>query len=457
MTKRTITPGPASSAPMTPLERRSVAVLASIYGFRIFGLFLVFPVFAPYAATLAPHAPILVGLALGIYGLTQAMLQIPSGMASDVFGRKAVMTTGLVVFAIGSFVAGVSHGIWGLVLGRAIQGAGAISAATMALTADLTRESQRTKAMAVIGVTIGGAFSLSMVLSPVLQGSLGVPGIFQLTAVLAVIAIGLLWWKVPNPERPLTFEPSAELRDIIRDRRLWPLDAGIFFLHMTLTALFVVLPGTLVATTGIPLARQWEIYLPVIGAAFLTMGPFIHLGHRAPKKVIFGAVGLLVLAECAYAAGHNHTIALAVGMWLFFTGFSLLESVFPSLISRLVPGHSKGAAIGVYSTSQFSGAFLGGFLGGALAQGFGAEAVFAASLIVTLIWMGLAFLAPEPTLLESRQIRLSRERARSADIVHDLSTLPGVIEVVVVPDEGLAYLKIDPKIFADTTIRPFTA
>ena len=456
MTRRAITRPPDSRASMTPLERRSVAVLASIYGFRIFGLFLVFPVFAPYAGTLAPHAPILVGLALGIYGLTQALLQIPSGMASDLFGRKAVMSAGLLVFAIGSLVAGFAHGIWGLILGRAVQGAGAISAATMALTADLTRESQRTKAMAAIGITIGAAFSLSMVLSPALLGPLGVPGIFKLTAMLAMTAIGVLWWKVPNPGRPLAFESPAALRDILRDRRLWPLDAGIFFLHMTLTALFVVLPGTLVGTAGIPLAQQWEIYLPVIGAAFLTMGPFIHMGHRAPKKVVLGAVGLLALAECIYAAAHSNVIALAIGMWFFFTGFSLLESVFPSLISRLVPAHSKGAAIGIYSTSQFSGAFIGGFFGGALAQGFGAEAVFIGSLAVLLVWLGLAARTPEPTLLQSRELRIDRERARSASIVRDLSALPGVTEVVLVADEGLAYLKIDPKIFKEADLKAFT-
>ncbi|MHB1567187.1 MAG: MFS transporter [Acidiferrobacter sp.] len=450
-------PGLAAGAPMTPLERRAVAVLASIYGLRVFGLFLIMPVLAPYAAVLAPHMPLWGGLALGAYGLTQALLQIPSGRASDVFGRKPVMVVGLVVFAIGSLIAGFSHGIVGLVLGRAIQGAGAISAATMGLAADLTRDGQRTKAMALIGITIGAAFSVSLIVSPVLDGSIGVPGMFKLTAVLAVLAIGVLLWQVPRPDHPIHTEAPVALRDVIRDRHLLPLDFGIFFLQLVLTAMFVVLPETLIHTTGLPLDRQWEIYLPVVVVAFFTMGPFIHFGSRAPKPMLLVAVGALVLAELTYVVGYEAPVALVVGMWLFFTGFSLLESVLPSLISRLVPVQSRGAAIGVYSTFQFSGAFVGGVLGGAMAQYVGVEAVFIGSFIITLVWALVVIRTAPPPLLERRLVRLDHDPARSASIARELSALPGVAEVVLVADERTAYLQVDPQVFNEALVKPLTS
>lgn len=446
----------AATSPLTSFERRAVAVLAAIYGLRIFGLFLIMPVLAPYAAGLAPHMPVWGGLALGVYGLTQALLQIPSGRASDVFGRKPVMVTGLVVFAIGSVVAGAAHGIVGLILGRALQGAGAISAATMGLAADLTRDEQRTKAMAIIGITIGVAFSASLIVSPVLDGVIGVPGMFDLTAVLAVLAVGVLLWQVPRPDRRIRSEAPVALRDVIRDHRLWPLDFGIFVLQVVLTALFVVLPATLMHTMGVPLDRQWEIYLPVVALAFFTMGPFIHLGNRQPRPVLRVAVGVLALAELMYVLGYRSPVALVIGMWLFFTSFSLLESVLPSLISRLVPVQSRGAAIGVYSTCQFSGAFLGGVLGGVLVQYAGVEAVFIGSLAVTLLWVGVVVRAAPPALLERRLVRLDYDQTRAAAIARELSALPGVAEVVLVADERTAYLKVDPRIFDETRVKPLT-
>lgn len=445
--------------PMTSLERRSVAVLAAIYGLRILGLFLIFPVFALYAGRLEGHTPFLVGAALGIYGLTQAILQIPLGAISDRVGRKPVIALGLLVFALGSVIAALSDSIVGVILGRAIQGAGAIAAAVMAMLSDLTREEQRTKAMALVGITIGAMFILSMMLGPLLNKAIGVPGIFWLTAALAVIAVVVLLAGVPTPARSQSHTASlAQFAAILRDKQLLRMDVGIFVLHLVLTALFLAVPHVLVQYNGLPVNDHWRVYLPVMLIAIVTMAPFIRLGNRGEgaRWVLIGAVAVLLLAETVFALGYRQYMVVALGLWLFFTAFNLLEALLPSLISRLAPAQSRGAAIGVYSTSQFLGAATGGLLGGAMLGRFGLAGVFAGSAVVLAVWLMIVLVAPAPRLLTTQTLHLAPDVGRNPDLAGTLSRLPGVAEAVVLADARIAYLKVDPQVFDEKVLLPYS-
>lgn len=435
---------------MSPLERRAVVVLAGVYALRILGLFLIMPVFALYAADLKGSTPFLIGLALGAYGLTQVLLQIPFGFASDRLGRKPVIVAGLLVFALGSVIAASSESMTGIVIGRAIQGAGAIPAVLMALVADLTREEQRAKAMAAIGITIGAAFVSSMVLSPLLDRWVGVPGIFWLIALFALIAVALVTLAVPTPVRPRGDGTTlAQFLQALRDPQLLSLNSGIFFLHLLLTALFVTLPLILVQA-GLPAAEHWSVYLAVMLVAVATMVPAIIWTSRRRKMRLglIGAVVVLLLAQVALAAGQHSLAVLVVALWLFFAGFNYLEASLPSLVSRLAPIESRGATMGVYSSLQFLGAFLGGALGGWAFQGYGATGVFVLSIGILLLWLGFALRMPEPKLLVTHLVKLEPESVREPDVLaRRLGGLPGVAEAVVMAEAGVAYIRVDPAIF----------
>jgi MFS family permease len=386
---------------MNPRERRAAASLAAIFAFRMLGLFLILPVFALYAEHLEDATPLLVGIAIGAYGLTQAMLQIPFGMVSDRLGRKPVITAGLLVFAAGSVVAALATTIEGVILGRALQGAGAVAAAIMALAADLTREEHHTKAMATIGMTIGFSFLVAMVAGPALNGWIGVPGIFWVTAALAFGGIAILYLAVPDPVRE-THHSDAEAEPgqfgrVLRDTQLLRLDFGIFTLHMVLTAMFVVAPLAL-RDAGLEPASHWQLYLPVMLLAMVAAVPFIIIAEkkRQLKAMVIGAVAVLALAEAMLAGAHHSLPFLAAAMWLFVTGFNLLEATMPSLITKTAPPESKGTALGVYASSQFIGAFAGGAAGGALHQWFGFSAVFAFCAIALLAWLLLAATMQRP-------------------------------------------------------------
>ena len=438
-------------------------MLAGIYGLRIMGLFLILPVFALYAAELDGQTPFLIGLAIGAYGLTQALLQIPYGMASDHVGRKPVIVTGLLVFAAGSFIAAMSHSILGVILGRAIQGAGAIAATLFAMTADVTREESRTKAMAAIGMTIGATFTLSLIVGPMLNGAIGVPGIFILTGTLALVAIGVFLMLVPTPARAHRRgrdNLAAQFFRILKNRELLRLDFGIFCLHLVLTAMFVVMPKAIVAYTGLHGDRHWQLYLPVMVAAFIGMVPFLMLSHKrhGTRPVLAGAVLVSGLAQVVFYFGYRSPAGLVVGLWLFFTAFNLLEGMLPSLVSRLAPTGNKGAAMGVYSSSQFLGAFFGGSLGGLLHGEFGIAAVFVLSAVILAVWFVVALTMPEPKLFETRELRVGRQGPLQAQsLAQKLEAVAGVAEAVVIADEGVAYLKVDMSNLDEDALHRFTA
>ena len=389
---------------MTSFELRSAASLALIFFLRMFGLFMILPVLSLYTGDMAGATPILIGLAIGIYGLTQAILQIPFGMFSDRIGRKPVIAMGLLIFAIGSVIAALSDNIYILILGRALQGAGAIAASIMALAADLTRESQRTKAMAIIGISIGMAFTLAFIAGPVLNIWLGLDGLFWAAAALGLLAIVVLFTWVPHPDHsefhPETETESRNFVDVLKNPDLLRLDASILILHLILTASFVVLPLALRDHAGLAPEHHWKTYLPVMLLSIVFMVPFIRLAEtqkiqknterNLAKPIFIGAVILLALAEFGLWQGYSSTIWLSVMLLAFFTAFNYLEAALPSLVSRTAPVERKGTALGVYSTSQFLGAFIGGTLGGWLYGKTGIGSVFLINAIFILIWLVIA-------------------------------------------------------------------
>jgi len=377
---------------MSPEERRVGASLASIFALRMLGLFLILPVFSVYAKTLPGGDNLaLVGFALGAYGLTQAFFQIPYGIASDIFGRKRVIVVGLLVFALGSFVAAWAPDMNWIIVGRVLQGMGAISAAVTALAADLTREEHRTKVMAMIGSSIGLVFALSLVGAPILYGWIGMSGLFVMTGVLALAAIVLLLKAVPAPPAPQGHE-KLPLRRVIFDIDLLRLNAGIFTLHMVQMAMFVVLPHALVEHGGLAAVSHWKVYLPAVLASFAIMVPAIIAAERKDKvrPIFIAAVGLLVVVQAGLFLLHESLWSLALWLLLFFVAFNVLEATLPSLVSRTAPPSAKGAALGVYNTTQAMGLFIGGALGGYIAQHFGDNAVFAACTGLLLIWLVVA-------------------------------------------------------------------
>ena len=377
---------------MSPQERRVGASLASIFALRMLGLFLILPVFSVHAKTLPGGDNLaLVGFALGAYGLTQAFFQIPYGVASDYFGRKLVIVVGLLVFALGSFVAAWAPDMTWIIVGRVLQGAGAISAAVTALAADLTREQHRTKVMAMIGSSIGLVFALSLVGAPVLYGWIGMSGLFVLTGVLALAAIGLLLKAVPPAPAPHGHE-KLPLRRVLFDADLLRLNLGIFTLHMVQMAMFVVLPHALVDFGGLPPAAHWQVYLPAVLVSFVVMVPAIIAAERKDKMrpVFLAAVGLLTVVQIGLYVLHDNLWLLALWLLLFFVAFNVLEATLPSLVSRTAPPAAKGAALGVYNTTQAIGLFIGGAAGGYIAQHFSDNAVFAACTGLALIWLVVA-------------------------------------------------------------------
>ncbi|MFZ0470362.1 MAG: MFS transporter [Thiogranum sp.] len=447
---------------MSRNEVRSAASMAGIYALRMLGLFMILPVFALYAEDLQGATPALAGLAIGIYGMTQALLQIPFGLVSDKIGRKPVIIFGLLVFALGSTVAASADTITMVIVGRALQGAGAIAAAVMALTADLIREEHRVKAMAMIGMSIGASFALAMVLGPVLNTWIGVPGIFWLTAILAVGGIGVIVLIVPTPAVSRVHRDAeavpGQFTAVLRDPQLLRLDLGIFCLHLILTASFVVLPLALRDVAGLPAARHWELYLPVLVMSLPMAIPFILQAekHRRMKEVFVGAVAVIAIAEAGLSLLHGSVLSIALLLFVFYSAFNLLEAILPSLIAKVAPPDRKGTAMGVYSSSQFFGAFVGGSVGGLLHGRYGLGAVFLFCAAVALLWLLVAVTMKSPRYLGTRVLRIGPQDAVSAHkLAAQITAVRGVAEAVVIAEDQVAYLKIDQQALDETALRSF--
>jgi MFS family permease len=386
---------------MNRSEIRATAALSLIQALRMVGMFMILPVFSVYALSLPGHvSPQQAGLAFGVYGLVQALLQLPFGWWSDRWGRLPVIVTGLVLFAAGSFLAGATRDIHWIILGRALQGAGAISSAASALLADSTRLAVRTQAMALYGAGMGAAFILALVLGPVFDGWIGVNGIFRLTGALALLAIPLLLVAVPRVPRQM--RSGGGLARALTDRQLLRLDAGIFLLHTMMTCLFFAAPLALHDSLGLPESRHWQIYLPILVASLAIVFPLIRRieSRGRVRSAFLLAIALLAGALLLAAAAQRHAFDLLLALLLFFVGFNYLEATLPSLISRRAPAEHKGTALGVYSSAQFLGGFAGSGLGGFALAHWGPSGAFLAAATLALPWLliALGMQTPNPAL-----------------------------------------------------------
>lgn len=444
---------------MTPIERRASIGLAGIYGLRMLGLFIILPIFAIYAQHLpGGESHTLIGLALGAYGLTQAILQIPAGWMSDRYGRKPVIYAGLVLFAIGSFVAAAADDIYWIIIGRVIQGAGAINAAVMALTADLTREEHRTKAMAMIGMTIGITFSISLVLSPLLYQLIGMPGIFALVGVLAVLSLAVVAFVIPSPAitrfHSETEATTGRIGEVLRNKDLLRLDFGIFSLHAILMSVFIQVPFIL-RNNGLEASQHWHVYLPVLLAAFVLMVPPIIIAEKKAKmkQVFTGAIALAAMAQLALLLLQHSIWGVALALLIFFMSFNVLEATLPSMISKIAPLAAKGTAMGVYSSVQFLGAFFGAVAGGFILEHFGGNTVFGFAICLLLLWLLVASTMRPPAAVNTRLYHLPELDAAAASVLQQqLEKLAGVREAMVVGTEGMACLKVDVQGFDESAV-----
>ena len=439
------------SALLLAAERRAISGLAGLYASRMLGLFMVLPVLALYADTLEGATPLLVGLALGVYGLTQAVLQIPFGWLSDRIGRKRVIAMGLLIFAAGSVVAATADTIGGVIVGRALQGSGAIAAAIMALLADQTREQVRTLAMATIGLSIGVSFAAAMVLGPWLASWGGLPSLFWFTALLTLVGLLVLWRWVPPAPRRLRHRDVGldrqQFKRVITRSDLWRLDVSIFALHLVLMAIFVAVPFRLL-NAGVAVEYHGLAYLAIMGLSFVAMVPLVIVAEKRQrmKLMCLLAIGVIVLSLAALGLPLSQGQWLFVWLLVFFTGFNLLEATLPSMLSKLAPAGAKGTAMGVYSTSQFLGAFLGGTLGGWLAHTWGLDAVFIGCAALALCWWLAMCGMPSPPPLSSEVVALQDTQADAMDLLmKHLADVAGVEDVMVVPEERLVYLKVNRK------------
>lgn len=395
---------------MTPIERRASWSLATVMSLRMLGLFMVLPLFSLYAHQLQGATPFLIGVSLGIYGLTQGLLQIPFGMLSDHIGRRKVIVTGLLLFIIGSMIAALSHSITGMIIGRALQGTGAVGSTIMAMIADLTRHEQRTKAMAIAGMTIGMSFTLSIMLGPLLASWLSVPGLFWLAVIMSLAAIILLFTVVPTPTHT-TFHRETEpdfshFSSVLFHPILSQLYASIFFLHAIFTATFVVVPISLEKQAGLSSHQQWSLYLPLMLLAFILSIPMIIRAEKNKqlKNYFLTAIGLLGVSEFIWWLFAKNLFLSGIGLLLFLTSFSLLEAFLPSLISKTAPPSRKGTALGIYSCAQFLGIFVGGTFGGWLYGQWGLNVVYLFCVITVLIWVTIT------TKLKSGDIHYGERR-----------------------------------------------
>lgn len=442
----------------TSAERDAVYSLAGIFSLRMVGLFMILPVFSVYGASLRDATPLLVGFAVGAYGLAQLFMQIPFGLLADRHDRRRLIMLGLLLFIAGGLLAAASTSIWGVIAGRFLQGAGAISAVVMALLSDLVREENRTKAMATVGMSIGISFAVAFVIGPMLAASLGLSGLFLATAVMGTLALLVCFWRVPRvsqPQRQLPPHYGAHLVQMLRHPELMRLNIGIFCLHLVMTSCFVALPPLLVSA-GLPASRHGWLYLPVMLLAFVALVPSVIVAEkrRRMREVYLTAIVLLALAMLALAVAHGGLTALVAAVALFFFAFNLLEALLPSLVSKISPAGGKGTAMGVYSTSQFLGAFLGGILGGALQGLHNVTALFLVLAGIVAFWIIVARRMAQPAYLHSVTLR-PEAGSLSASLLNDLRGLPGVEELVVLEDDELIYLKVDRSSWQELELAPW--
>ncbi len=451
---------------MSSSEKRAISSLAGVYALRMLGLFMILPVLSLFAGQFENATPTMIGLAMSVYGLPQVLLQIPFGLLSDKFGRKKMIILGLILFFIGSVIAALSSTIIGLLIGRSLQGAGAISAVIMALVADLTQEAHRTKAMATIGASIGLSFGMGIILGPILANFGGVPTVFWGTAFLTLLAIVAIIYVVPNPQkstlhRDAEFVP-ADAMFALKNPDLLRLDYGIFVLHMILMAIFVVVPK-MMRDAGLVAGTEWQVYLPIFVISMAFMIPFVILAEkkRKMKPVFLGAIATLVIAEIGLSLASENLTLIIIFLGIFFCGFNLLEATLPSLVSKTAPADLKGTAMGAYSSCQFMGLFIGGLIGGWFYGKFGISAVFLFCGVVALSWLVVSLKMNPPRYVANLLINFENiAQDKTQSFIQTVSNITGVVEVIAREEEAILYLKVDnqklDKIALQNTIADYT-
>ncbi len=411
---------------------------------------MLIPVFTVYAPNLTYATPTLIGIALGSYGLSQGLLQMPMGLLSDRFGRKPILAIGLLLFAAGSLLGGITDSIYGMIAARILQGMGAIGSVLIALMADLTPDEQRTKAMAVIGATIGLSFSLAMVVSPTITHYFGLSGIFYLTAILATLGLVFVFVVVPTPvKEPFHFDSEispALLKPVLQNPHLQRLNIGIFCQHFILTSTFFAIPILLQQQIEAgQLEKSWHFYLPLMVFSFLAMMPFIIVAERKKqvKPVFVGAVTLIALCQFILIFTHSYWIAICLLLFFYFIAFNFLEASLPSLVSRQASAVNKGTAMGIYSSCQFLGIFAGGALAGIVYEGFNSTGLFVVNSLVGLLWMGVAVLMKPYVYFSTLIIKQPEVAPSESNLKSKLKAIPGVVEVSFVPEENNIYLRLN--------------
>ncbi|HCT73311.1 MULTISPECIES: MFS transporter [Psychrobacter] len=432
---------------MNSVEKRAILGVGGIFALRMIGLFMIVPVFSVYGDNYAHATPFLIGLAVGVYGLGQAIFQIPMSLAADKFPRKPIIFLGLILFAIGGMIAANATDIYEVIIGRALAGSGAVSAVLMALLADVTREEMRTKAMATMGLTIATSIMLAFAFGPLLVGSLGISGLFWLTSGFAILAM-LLLVVVPTPMRVLKHNLDnktigQQLATVLKIGDLNRLHIGIFALHLTMTAIFVILPHQLNEVLGLSVRQQGLVYLPLLFIGFAIAIPFIIIAEKKRKmrQVFLGAIALMTAALAILALGSQVGVGIIFGLLLYFMGFNLLEATIPSWISKRAPVANKATAMGLNSSSQFFGAFVGGAMGGLLLN---QPNLLAWGILAIIMGAALLIIIPiaQPPYLSSTTVTIPKN-INIQEWSRQMLAVDGVDELVVMAKEQVAYLKLD--------------
>lgn len=444
---------------MNALERRSTFALSSIFALRMLGLFMIVPVFSVAGQAYEYATPALIGLAVGVYGLTQAILQIPFSLIADRYSRKPLIVLGLLLFALGGAIAAMSDTIYGVIIGRAIAGGGAVSAVVMALLADVTREENRMKAMAMMGMSIGLSFVIAFSLGPWLTSVVGISGLFWVTTLMGLLAIAMLFLVPKTTRHHKNFQQGylTQLKQVLKMGDLNRLHVSVFALHLLLTAMFIYVPSQLIDFADIPLAQHGLIYLPLLVISLFFAFPSIILAekYRKMRGIFLTAIAGIIAGLIVMIFGFESKYILLLGLGLFFIAFNVMEALLPSWLSKAAPIQSKATAMGVNASGQFLGAFFGGILGGQLLMLNNTALGWGILTGIAILWLLISFGLKQPRYLSSLILSLPKVQ-ETDEWTSQLLAIRGIEEVVVMTDQQVVYVKVDKQQLDETARQHLT-